>query len=88
MSRVHQPRRNRRALAISRGTVLMLMIPFMLMIGSPQTSVAQVGYDDHQNMMEQLGLKRFGRDPIQTTSPRLMKRKQTLIRTRCRTYYG
>ena len=45
------------------GTALALIIPVILLVSSVQPGSAQVSYDDHQNMMDQLGIKAIRRGP-------------------------
>ena len=49
---------------------------------------APCSFSNHQNMMDQLGVKPSGRDPTRTTSPPSMKRKQIPTRTACPTCCG
>ena len=57
MLRAHPPRSLRQLLARYAGTILALVAPFLLLASSQKAGIAQVGYDDHKNMMEQLGIK-------------------------------
>ena len=65
MLRVHQSRLVRRSFAQPLRIVLVLITLVLSMFSSSQTGIAQAGYDDHKNMMEQLGIKaiRGGPDP-------------------------
>ena len=58
-----QPDTIRRALTTPPGKVLALLVPGLLLIGTIPTSSAQEAYDDHKNMMEQLGIKAIRRGP-------------------------
>jgi lysophospholipase L1-like esterase len=50
-------RTTNRPLVRSCKACLALFTPLLLLIGSLNVAGAQAGYDDHQNMMEQLGIK-------------------------------
>ncbi len=54
---VHQPHPIRLVLAAPFKTVLAFAIPALLILISSSPGIAQAGYDDHQNMMDQLGIK-------------------------------
>lgn len=65
MDFAQHPHRTRRTLATRFGSVLALIPAIFLIVGVRQTGAAQAAYDDHQNMMDQLGVKaiRPGPDP-------------------------
>ncbi len=52
-----QPRLFCLTIGRQRNAALALVTAFVLIVGSLRAGVAQTSYDDHQNMMEQLGVK-------------------------------